>query len=40
MMGAGAMFGIISILALIIWGLCKIFNKKRVAPENMMTEDP
>lgn len=41
MMGAGAMFGIISIVALIVWGLCRLFNKNRVTPDqNLVTEDP
>jgi hypothetical protein len=37
-MGAAAMLGIISIIALLVWGLCRILNRKKVVPGGL-TED-
>jgi flagellar biogenesis protein FliO len=42
MMGAGAMFGIMSIIALVVWWLCRIFKKNKINPDNNIinADDP
>ena len=37
-MGGAAMLGIISIIALVVWAICRIINRKKVVPSGLTDE--